>query len=146
VSYELLLEIPAIEKDYAKRIKLGRLPKLQTDKMSPWGRKQHHDFWHMRVVEAVLESGGPPHQPLTRASITGIRYCAGIQPDRINIWASFKCIIDALQVPGHRKKDCKIGASVIMDDSPATLVAESYYSVRVPTRAEERVTILVTSS
>lgn len=146
MSYSLIIEIPATDPAYAKRIKLGRLPRLQTDKMTPWGRKKHHDFWHKRVVEAVLEAGGPPGEPLRKAEITGIRYACGVSPDRINVWASMKCLIDALQVPGYRAKDCKIGASVIVDDSPSTLVGENYYSVRVRTRAEERVVISVTSS
>ena len=139
----LILNIPAIDANYAKRIKLGRLPRLQTDKMSPWGRKHHHDFWHKRVVEAVLEAGGAPGEPLRAAEIVGIRYCAGTPPDRINVWASFKCLVDALQAPGRRPKDCKIGASVIVDDSPVTLVSEDYYSVRVATRAEERITLSI---
>lgn len=123
------------------------LPDLQLggSGMDRWTREKHKKIWANRVIAAVFDAGGPPPKPLTRAKIEGIRYCIGNPPDVINVYSSFKCLVDALQVPHPEKpKGCKIGASVIVEDDPQTLIdGEIYRSVRVRTKAEQRITLSI---
>ena len=79
-------------------------------------------------------AGPLPPRPLEKAQVVGIRYCAGVQPDRVNVWSSMKAPLDGM-----------IRCGLILDDNPGVLLGEDYYSVRVRTRAEQRLTISVTS-
>lgn len=118
-------------------LKINELPRLQADVMQRWQRTKYRRDWKTKIAWAVKLDGGPPPEPLQSAQIIGIRYCCGVPPDRQNVWYSFKIIDGLLPV-------AKGGCGVIADDSPGVLDGgEDYYSVRVKTRKEQRITITV---
>ncbi len=95
------------------------LPKTQADVMKRWARAKYRTFWHSRVREEVLCSGGPPPSPLLYAAVRGERHSSS-RPDRINVWYSFKAIVDGLNL------------HVILDDNPGVIIHEDYQWVKAP--------------
>ena len=73
-------------------------------------RKRERDDWRWIVWNAVNAAGGPPAEPLTRASFVATRF-SSIQPDYGNLTESWKPILDAL---------CRQprGCGVLLDDGP----------------------------
>ena len=115
---------------YHLRIEIPGLPKLQSGSFGHWSARRRHDSRWKDLV--WLETRGKwPKDPLERALVVCTRYSsARSSPDRDNLVASFKPLIDALQ------------RTVIVDDSPEHMTAE-YHWEKCP-RGEGRVVIEVT--
>ena len=59
-----------------------------------WSRIQgHRTLWHWRVRSAVARKG--PGKPLDYAMVTMVRHSTR-RPDRDNLWASWKPVLDGL--------------------------------------------------
>lgn len=131
-AYSITLHIPPLSPAVARKLKVTQLPVLQADVMQRWQRKRYREVWRHQVALARQVAGPLPQKPLTSAQVVGIRYCCGTQPDRQNVWYSFKPLTDGL-----------IAAGLILDDNPSVLVAEDYYAQPVKTRAEQRIELSV---
>ena len=117
MKYHLIIEIPG-------------LPQLQSGSFGHWSARRRHDARWKDLVWYELRGRLPPYA-LERSLIVCTRYSAArSSPDRDNLVASFKPLLDALQ--GH----------VIWDDSPEHMSAE-YHWENCP-RGEGRVVIEVT--
>ena len=81
-----------------------------------------------RVSIARMVAGPLPPAPLKRAQVIGVRYATGVIPDKINLYFSFKVLVDGL-----------IHCGVLHDDAPEFLCGgEDYLHVRVKTKAEQK--------
>jgi hypothetical protein len=105
---------------YALKFRVNALPPMNTASSRIRGRhwsaiKRTRDQWRQVVALAVRDAGGPPQQPLRRASIHCVRCSASAQgPDLGNLAESFKPILDALLVQPR-------GCGVLLDDGPRVL-------------------------
>jgi hypothetical protein len=108
-------EAPKVFEPYSLDFTLPELPGTQADVLQMRARSAERKRWHEMVYWAVLEAGGRPKSPITRASIFGYRHSSQ-RPDTINLYFSFKAIVDGLIV-----------AKVIDDDNPKVLVDEGYF-------------------
>lgn len=149
--YRAVIHIPMLPPHVAKKRRVTKLPLLQADKFRDvHARNSYRKLWAEHTVLGQAKSCHSPSSPLKKANILGIRYSVGKPPDRINVWSSFKPIVDALQaptwIPGKMGKRGRwsIGCSIIENDSPEVLVEEEYRSVRVPHLTEQRIEIHIT--
>ena len=100
---------------YHLRIELPGLPQLQSGAFGHWSARRRHDSRWKQLV-ALEARGHWPKEPLERASLVCTRFsCARSSPDRDNLVASFKPLIDALQ------------GVVIKNDSPEHMTAEYHW-------------------
>ena len=115
---------------YHLRIELPGLPALQSGAFGHWSARRRHDKRWKQLV--ALETRGKwPREQLERAFVVCTRYSAArSSPDRDNLVASFKPLIDALQ------------GSLLVNDSPEHMTAE-YHWESCP-RGKGRVVIEVT--
>jgi len=127
--YSFTVTIDPLEPHVAKKLGVSQLPVLQADVMQRWTRKRYREVWAARTQLAIMCQTKAPAEPLKSAEITAIRFCTGTPPDWPNVVYSFKPIIDSL-----------VGW-IIEDDNPSVLLSEKYYSVRVRTKAEQRLEI-----
>ena len=114
---------------YHLKITLEGLPALQSGAFGHWTARRRHDSRWKQLVG--LEARGKlPGEPLAKAFLSCTRYSAArSSPDRDNLVASFKPLIDALQ------------GTVLIDDSPEHMTAQ-YHWEKCP-RGEGRVVIEV---
>lgn len=127
----MILKIPQLDAGYAKKKGITRLPYLQADQFNRFKRANYRKIWAGMVKASVWDQGGPPRKPWKHVTVRGIRYCTGVPPDRPNVWYSFKPLIDALN------------EFVIEDDNPSVIIEESYHSVRVEKKAQQRIVIII---
>lgn len=100
---------------YHLRIELKGLPSLQSGAFGHWSARRRHDSRWKQLV-ALETRGKCPGEPLDRALVVCTRYsCASPAPDRDNLVASFKPLIDAFQ------------GTVILNDSPEHMTAEYHW-------------------
>ncbi len=97
---------------YYLELHFDELPTLQGDVMQRWTRAKYRQGWYDKI--AVAAHGHIPRTPLTTAAVFGCRYSSR-EPDRINLWYSFKPLLDGL-----------IHAGIIFDDNPGILMDEDY--------------------
>lgn len=132
---------------YSITFNINELPTLQADKfVHNKARSGYRKKWHTWMQTAMWINGtAPPPVPLKRCKILGIRYCVGVPPDRINVWYSFKTLVDACNELHYDKKGRRYGLlGIIEDDSPSVVIEEDYYSERVKHKYEQRVTLTIT--
>ena len=115
---------------YHLRIAIPGLPSLQSGAFGHWSARRRHDSrWKQLVCIELM--GKLPKERLVRAFVSCTRYSAArSSPDRDNLVASFKPLLDALQY------------DVIWEDSPEHMTAE--YHWEKCGRGEGRVVIEVT--
>lgn len=100
---------------YHLTIELDGLPSLQSGAFGHWSARRRHDSRWKQLV-ALETRGKCPGEPLERALVVCTRYsCASPAPDRDNLVASFKPLIDSLQ------------GTVIENDSPEHMTAEYHW-------------------
>ncbi len=110
---------PALE-PYSIDLEFDVLPDTQADVQQLRTRSKYRKDWYERVYWEVYQKGKRPAEPLELAAIYGVRHSSQ-QPDRINLWYSFKPLVDGL-----------IRAGVIKDDAPRYLASEHYSWEWVP--------------
>lgn len=116
-------------KPYSLRIEIPILPSTQADVMQQKVRWAYRKKWHKRIADEIMIQHARPKELLTRVGIHGIRF-SSVQPDRINLWYSWKPLIDAC-----------IGV-IFVDDSPKYILDEKYTWERAAPK-EGRVLLLI---
>lgn len=95
----MLSKLESDESGYRVRIQIGALPELpRTIRSRHWTvQARHRDQWHALVAAAL--AGKRPAAPLERATLILTRHSAQ-EPDRDNLMASWKDVIDGLRHAG----------------------------------------------
>ena len=116
---------------YHLKISIPGLPSLQSGAFGHWRARRKHD--HMWKDLVWLETRGKlPGDPLKRAIVVCTRFSAARKaPDFENLAASFKPILDGLQI-----------ANVIVDDAQDVIGQPQYHWVKCG-RGEGKVVIEV---
>lgn len=92
-------------------IELFGLPKINLNANSTWQmRYGEMKKWKRLVYEAVVLGNARPQAPLRKAKLVLTRYAFGREPDRDNLRASFKHVVDGL-----------VESQVIIDDCPEVI-------------------------
>jgi hypothetical protein len=96
---------------YKLELSLAKLPDLQAAGQVPkhWAVRNREKVWWRNQIAWWVVSKGKPEKPLQRASVTLTR-CSTQEPDRDNLFASMKHILDSL-----------VHAQVIENDKPSCI-------------------------
>lgn len=120
---------------YQHLFKVHELPHLQADTIrNYYVRNEYRKKWHRYVEQIALLERARPSEPLRFCGLHGIRYSSGQEPDRINLWYSFKAMVDGL-IEGR--------SAIIIDDSPKYVLEERYTFVKIKRNEQKRVSLLV---
>ncbi len=105
---------------YHLRIEIPGLPRLQSGAFGHWRERRKHDSRWKQLVGYELRGKFPP-KPFERAFVVCTRFSASSKaPDRDNLVASFKPLVDALVDP-------PLARPVLVDDSPDHMTAEYHW-------------------
>ncbi len=109
---------------YRLRIELKGLPSLQSGAFGHWRARRAHDArWKNLVRQATRRE--LPKEPLEKALVVCTRYSAArSSPDRDNLVASFKPLVDGLA--GYKVGNVLL-TQVLIDDSPEHMTAEYHW-------------------
>ncbi len=118
---------------YSVTIRLEGLPQLQSGSFGNWRVRRGHDAKWKDLVGWALTGRRPP-KPLERALVVCTRFSAARKPpDDVNLRASFKPLIDALQ----------LGTRPVLVDDDTVHMQDEYHWERCE-RGEGRVVMVVT--
>lgn len=97
---------------YDHTFRFGELPALQPDTMSRFVKHRYRKHWHKYVAQLVMIERARPRDPLPHVEIRCMRHSSR-EPDRDNLWYSFKPVVDGFKRAG-----------VILDDTPKVIVLQ----------------------